>query len=188
MSKRFVILDRDGTLNVERNYLSQPQDVELLPGAVEGLQLLQAHGFAFVVVTNQSGVARGFFARDAVDRVNERLSELLQEHGIQIAEFYVCPHVAEDNCQCRKPRTGMIEAAIEEHGFLPHEAIVIGDRPSDIELGQRVGAMTILVRTGYGEQWSEQGFCDPSPTLVADNLHEAAKFVVRNKPAEPMLA
>jgi D-glycero-alpha-D-manno-heptose 1-phosphate guanylyltransferase len=173
---RYVILDRDGTLNVEKNYLSDPRQLELLPGATEGLGLLQSRDFGIVVVTNQSGIGRGYFSEDGLEQIHQRLLNLLNKQGITLDRIYYCPHDPADHCACRKPEPGLVWQAAAELGFDPHQAFVVGDKPCDIEMGRRVGATTVLVRTGYGAQFSSTGACQPD--YVAQNLVEAANLMV----------
>ena len=139
---RFVVLDRDGTLIVERHYLSQPGQVELIPGAADGLRRLCRMGLRLVVITNQSGIARGYFDEAAVFRIHRRLRDLLQAEGVGLGEIYVCPHVPEDGCRCRKPEAELLERAARDIGCDPRAAFVIGDKACDVELGRRVGATT----------------------------------------------
>lgn len=171
--RRFVVLDRDGTINVEREYLSHPEQVELLPGAVCGLRHFRTLGLGLVVITNQSGVGRGYFDRARLDLIHERLCALLAAEGIQLDGIYVCPHRPSEGCTCRKPQPELLEKAAREHRFKPGEAFVIGDKVIDIELGQQVGATTLLVRTGYGAQIAAQ-MAVPSDYLVDDLANAAA--------------
>lgn len=148
--RRFVLLDRDGTINVERRYLSDPGQLSLLPGAAAGLRAMRELGLGIAVVTNQSGVARGLFDERRLAVIHDRLHELLGAAGVELDGIYVCPHGPDDGCPCRKPREGMVLAAARELDFRPEECFVIGDKPCDIELGRRIGAITMLVRTGHG--------------------------------------
>jgi len=174
--KKYVILDRDGTLNVEKNYLSDPRQVELLPGVIEGLSLLQSQGFGIVVVTNQSGIGRGYFSEDRLKEIHGRLLGVLNEQGITLDGIYHCPHVPGDACQCRKPEPGLVWKSAAELGFDPQQAFVVGDKLCDIEMGRRVQASTLLVRTGYGTHFSSTESCQPD--YVVQNLEEAAKLIV----------
>ncbi len=155
--KRFVVLDRDGTINIEREYLSDPDQLELLPGVVNGLRHFRKLGLGLVVITNQSGIGRGYFDQTRLDQIHQRLIDLLFSEGIYLDGIYVCPHHPDEGCSCRKPKTDLLEKAAREHHFTPGEAFVIGDKAIDIELGRRVGATTLLVRTGYGAQVEAQG-------------------------------
>jgi D-glycero-D-manno-heptose 1,7-bisphosphate phosphatase len=174
-SRRYVVLDRDGTLNVEKHFLADPAELELLPGVIQGLTLLQRHGFGLVVVSNQSGIGRGIIDRDVVEVIHLRLRELLQREGIAIDGIYYCPHSPQQNCACRKPSPAMIYQAAKDLGFDPSRSIVVGDKSSDIEMGRRVNAVTVLVRTGYGKQAE---FVGDKPDFIADDLEEAATLIV----------
>jgi D-glycero-D-manno-heptose 1,7-bisphosphate phosphatase len=173
--RRFVLLDRDGTIIVERHYLSDPNHVELLPGAMTGLRQLNKLGLGLVVVTNQSGVGRGFFDEGQLDRIHGRMYELLVREGVILDGIYYCPHVPEDECDCRKPGTKLVRRAAQIHAFDPVAAFVIGDKDIDIELGINVGATTLLVRTGYGAQVAT----DPkvNADYVVDDLAAAAAMI-----------
>jgi D-glycero-D-manno-heptose 1,7-bisphosphate phosphatase len=173
----FVVLDRDGTIIVERHYLSDPRQIEILPGAVRGLRQLLAMGLGLVIVTNQSAVGRGFFDEAHLDLIHRRLCELLKAEGIQIEGFYFCPHLPDDDCSCRKPKPGLVERAAKELDFDLQASFVIGDKPADIELGRRVKATTFLVRTGYGAEFV--GDPTVNPDYVADDLSAAAQMIQR---------
>jgi D-glycero-D-manno-heptose 1,7-bisphosphate phosphatase len=174
-SKRFVILDRDGTVIVERHYLSDPAQVELLPNAVEGLRHIRELGFGLVLVTNQSGIGRGYFNEAQLTQIHDRLRAALKAEGLTLDGIYYCPHTPDDDCFCRKPRTGLIERAAKDLLFDPASSVVIGDKASDIMLGQRASATTILVRTGYGAQESIE--LETPPDYTAEDLLSAAKFL-----------
>jgi len=147
---RAVILDRDGTIVVDRDYLGDPDQLEFLPGAVEGLRLLRAVGHPLIVVTNQSGIARGHFTLARLEEIHARLLRMLKSAGVQIDAIYYCPHRPEDHCECRKPKPKLALQAGSEWGFEPSAAIVIGDKISDVELGKNLGATTVLIcETGH---------------------------------------
>lgn len=175
---RFVALDRDGTVVVERfRHLAEPDEVELIPGAIEGLRELNVLGLDLVVITNQSALGRGNLDQARLETVHQRLRALLASGGIQLSGIYVCPHTPEDGCFCRKPRPGLLKSAARQLGVSPASSFVIGDKASDIECGRSVGATTILVRTGYGAQVAKEGTATPDYTV--DDLVEAAKVVQR---------
>ncbi len=176
-SRRFVMLDRDGTLIVERHYLSDPEQVELLPGAIAGLQHLTRLGLGLILVTNQSGIARGYFSLARLNEVHQRLHDLLAAHKIFLDGVYVCPHLPDNDCSCRKPRTGLVAAAALEKGFDPSEGFVIGDKPCDIELGQAVKARTFLVRTGYGAKHAAEA--STQADYIVDNVLDAATIIAQ---------
>lgn len=175
--QRFVLLDRDGTIIVERVYLSDPNQVELISGASEALRRLRAVDLGLVVVTNQSGVGRGYFDTGVVDSVHQRMLTLLATEGADIDAIYICPHTPDDGCQCRKPRTELVKRAAEEHRFDPACSFVIGDKVVDIELGKNLGATTFLVRTGYGAQVAAEGRV--AADYVVDDIAEAARIIER---------
>ncbi len=172
--RRFVLIDRDGTLNVEKNYLSDPAQLELVPGAAAAIRRLNRAGYGICVVTNQSGIARGYFSLDRVAEIHARLAELLAAEGAAVDGVYICPHGPDDDCTCRKPLPGMIEQAAADHGFDPALAVVVGDKEADIGLGKAVGATTILVRTGYGRQVEAAG---SAADYVVDDLPAAIDLI-----------
>lgn len=174
MAKRYVVLDRDGTIIADKHYLADPRGVELLPGAAEGLARLARAGLGLVVATNQSGIGRGYFGEPDMHRVNARLSEMLAEHGVRIERYYFCPHGPDEACACRKPCTGMLDAARAELGLDPAQAFVVGDKVSDVELGRRAGAVSILVRTGKGAECERKAGADH----VVDDLSGAAEVIL----------
>ncbi len=177
MQPRFVLLDRDGTIIVERHYLSEPHQVELISGVAEGLRNLSQRGLGLVVITNQSGIGRGLFDRACLDLIHRRLRELLEAEGVHLNGIYFCPHIPEAACPCRKPRPGLVELAAKELGFDPKTSFLIGDKPCDLELGRRVGATTFLVRTGYGAQIAAQ--VEVPPDYVVEDVGEAARMIQR---------
>lgn len=171
-----VLLDRDGTLIVERGYLSDPAGVELETGAVEGLARLVAAGFVPVVLTNQSGIARGYFDRAAADAVNRRTGELLTNGGVAIQGWYVCPHGPGDGCHCRKPSPGLAYQAADALDLDLSRSWMIGDKRSDIELARAVGASGLLVLTGHGAQ--DREWAENEGVAVAASLTEAADIIL----------
>lgn len=176
-----VILDRDGTLIVEKQYLHDPEGVELLPGVPEGLALLRQHGYSLIVATNQAGVGRGYYSLHDMYAVNERMQALLAEKGIELDAVYFCPHAPDEQCRCRKPAPGMLEQAACERGISLESSFVIGDKESDILLGKFAGMPAILVRTGYGAATEKQA---TQATYVADTLYNAAQWIIAAATAE----
>lgn len=173
MSRRFVLLDRDGTINEEIGYVLRPDELKLLSGAAEAIRDLRALGLGVVVVTNQSPVGRGWITEAELAAIHERLRELLREAGTDVDRIEHCPHLPEDGCGCRKPGTGMIERAAAALGFDPARAFVVGDHTGDMALGRALGARTILVRTGHGEDELEDAR-DLADRVVADLVGAAA--------------
>lgn len=148
----WMLLDRDGTLNREVEYLSRPEQIELLPGVAGALRELRSLGGRLIVVTNQSGIARGYFSGDDLAAIHARFRELLIAEGVEIDLIVACPHGPHDDCRCRKPRPGMFEEAESRLGPAPALRFMVGDRGTDLAFGRATGARTILVRTGYGSQ------------------------------------
>ncbi len=173
-NRPWVVLDRDGTLVRECHYLCNPDQLELLPGVVPGLRMLLQHGVPVAVVTNQSAVGRGLLDHAQLGRIHARLDWLLQQHGVRVHGIYYCPHRPEDRCRCRKPAPGLLEEAAGDLGLDPARAIVVGDKPCDVELALAVGATGVLVRTGYGAQYEQSGY--DKAHLVADDLHQVARW------------
>lgn len=150
-----IILDRDGTILIEKTYLNDERQVELLPEAAEGLRRMQQMGWPLVVITNQSAIARGYLDEPGLSRVHARMNQLLMAEGVHLDGIYHCPHRPENACACRKPKPALVLRAARELRFNPAASFVIGDKDCDIQLGQAVGAQTILVRTGYGRQFEK---------------------------------
>lgn len=178
MTPRFVLLDRDGTINEEVGHVLTPDDLRLIPGAAEALRDLRALGLGIVVLTNQSAVGRGWISERQLAAIHDRLRALVREAGAEIDAIEHCPHDPDDGCGCRKPRTGMVDRAAAELGFDPGEAFVVGDHAVDMALGRSVGARTILVRTGHGQEelQAARGLADH---VVADL--RAAAGVIRDE-------
>lgn len=152
-----VFLDRDGTIIKEKNYLSRPEEVELEPTAANSIARLNALGIAVIVVTNQAGIARGYFPESSIAEVHSKLDELLAEFGARIDRYEYCPHHPTEglgdyriDCACRKPKSGMLTRAAAALAVDLTRSLMIGDRPSDLEAGESAGCRFALVRTGYG--------------------------------------
>ncbi len=175
VNRRYVLLDRDGTIVAEKGYLSRPDQLELLPGAVDGLLALTRLGLGLVVITNQSGIGRGFFSLKDLQRVHQHLGSMLAESGVHLDGIYTCPHLPEDDCPCRKPRVGLVRQAEAELGFEAPGGYMVGDKLLDLELGRAVGARSILVRTGYGRHW--ENLPNIPADAVVDNLAAAADWI-----------
>jgi len=136
---RAVFIDRDGTINRDVPYCSRPEDFELLPGAAEAIRLLNEHGFKVVVVTNQSGIARGYFTEEMLARIHDKMRRELARHGARVDAIYHCPHHPDDNCDCRKPKPKMVLQAAKDLDIDLSQSYVIGDDQKDIELARQAG-------------------------------------------------
>jgi len=182
-----VFLDRDGTLIDENGYVNHIGRVRHLPRSAEAVKRLRDAGFAAVLVTNQSGVARRLFDRALVDEVHARLQERLRAAGTQLDAFYVCPHHPDGVdpeyrkvCDCRKPKPGMLLAAAREHGLDLARSYMVGDTLSDVEAANRAGVTGVLVLTGYGrgEAQYRMSWKDVRPAHVAEDLLDAAEWIL----------
>jgi D-glycero-D-manno-heptose 1,7-bisphosphate phosphatase len=184
-----VFLDRDGTLNEEIGYIHDATMLNLIQGAAASVQKLNQANIGAVLVSNQTGAARGFYAEDHIHKLNERLIKLLSEGGAQLDALYYCPHLETGKvpefsikCDCRKPQPGMVQRAFKEHPDLdPSCAYVVGDKASDIELARNCGAKGILVKTGYGQavtdgryQWKIE------PDYLAHNITDAINWILKD--------
>lgn len=182
MSIRAVFLDKDGTLIEDVPYNVDPERIQLTQGAVEGLKLLDAAGYQLIVITNQSGVARGYFPESALVAVEVRSRQLLAEVGISLAGFYYCPHHPDGvvpelaiTCSCRKPEPGMLLYAAAKHGIDIQESWFIGDILNDVEAGRCAGCRTILIDNGNETEW--QLSPERSPHHIVTDLKEAAQVI-----------
>jgi len=178
--KPAVLLDRDGTVIVERHYLSDPALVTLEEGALQGLRRLAEAGWSLVILSNQSGIGRGYFDRAAVDAVNARVAHLLAEGGVAVAGWYICPHTAEDRCDCRKPMPGMARQAAAELGLDLARCWMVGDKRSDVELARAIGARAILVTTGHGAGDAEALRAEGVP--ICASLADAERVIAAGTP------
>ncbi len=181
--KRAVFLDRDGTINIEKEYLYQAAEFEFIPGAPEAISLLNQAGITVVVVTNQSGVARGYYTEEDVHNLHRHIASELARSGAHIDEWLYCPHHPDGRgsyalpCKCRKPLPGMLYEAAARHGINLEDSTMIGDKLADIEAGQAAGCNTILVCTGYGA--NEKQHVGPE-TFVCDDLLSAVKYLLKS--------
>jgi len=173
---RAVFLDRDGTIMEDSNCVGDFGRVVLIPGAARALKQLRGAGYKLFVVTNQSGVGRGYFTREAVEAIHAHLDEYFGNAGVHFDRYYVCPHHPEDNCDCRKPKPKFLLDAARQHGLDLSRCFMVGDRPSDIQTGANAGTKTILVLTGAGRDT----FAKPEvrPDFVAEDIGAAATWIL----------
>jgi D-glycero-D-manno-heptose 1,7-bisphosphate phosphatase len=171
--KRAIILDRDGTIVRDHNYLDDPKLLQFLPGAAAALRQFREHGHPIIIVTNQSGVGRGRLTLERMHEINERFVKMVEEIGSSVDRLYSCPHKPEDDCECRKPKTKLVLDGAAAVGFEPAHSVVIGDKGSDIALGRNLQALTMLVS-------SDGRACDGDwvkPDYVIRDLLEAVRIV-----------
>jgi len=185
--KKAVFLDRDGTINEQRGLVTKKEDIEIIPNVVEAIRLLN-NDFHIIIITNQPQVARGLCTEEDVKKIHSLLIGKLEEKGAKIDDIFYCPHHPEqhndvpDNakkyrieCDCRKPKTGMIKEAAKKFDLDLKECYMIGDQTRDVKAGKDAGCKSILVKTGFG---GEDGKFDATPDLVCSDLLEAAKKIV----------
>jgi histidinol-phosphate phosphatase family protein len=176
-SNRAVFLDRDGTIMEDSNYVGSLDRVILIPCAAAALKRLHKAGYKLFVVTNQSGVARGYFPREAVEQIHAHLDEQFGKVGVWFDRYYVCPHYPEDNCDCRKPKPKFLLEAAREYGLDLSHSFMIGDRSSDLMAGRNAGTKAILVLTGGGQETLAKG--DVAPDHVAQDIAAAADWILK---------
>jgi len=176
--KQAIILDRDGVLIEDKNYAYKIEDLEVLSGVFEGLDLLRKN-FLFFIVTNQSGIGRGYYTIKDFHNFNNHLLNQLEKADIKIESTYFCPHIKEDNCDCRKPKTKFIELILSNYNIDLSNSWMIGDHPSDIEFGGNVGCKTVYLTTGHGDRHlDELEVKGLKPTIITDNFLDASKKIV----------
>jgi D-glycero-D-manno-heptose 1,7-bisphosphate phosphatase len=180
--KRAVFLDRDGTLIAEKNYLHRPEDVEIYPGAGAALKRLADAGFQLVIVTNQSGIGRGYFTMAEAGRVNERVSHEFARDGVHFVQTYIAPEAPGQPSRGRKPSPQFLFDARDAFALNLAESFMIGDKLIDLECGWNAGVKkSILVRTGYGAEVERESLDKLAAAVVVDNLAGAADWILRVK-------
>ena len=147
--KAYIFLDRDGTINIDKDYLHKPEDFEFEKNAITGLKKLINKGYGLVVITNQSGIGRGMYSIEDANRVHEYMIQELKKYDVEISAVYMCPHGPDDNCECRKPKLGLYEQAIKELDIDIGSSYLIGDRVRDMEPAYKLGCKGALVKTGH---------------------------------------
>jgi len=182
---RAVFLDRDGTIIVLVEYLSDPDKTELLPEAAEAIKMFNEAGLKVIVITNQSALARGYFTEEVLDAIHERMERLLDEQGARIDAIYYCPHHPDEKCDCRKPRPGLLKIVAKENGIDLGRSFMVGDRMIDVECGKAAGCKGIMVLTGYGagelalrESW------ELMPDHITNDLFGAAEWIIKEMDVE----
>ncbi len=179
-----VFLDRDGTIVVHEPYLSSPDQLKLLPNVAEGIRLFKEHGYLIIVVTNQSGVARGFFNEEHLVLIHKKLLHMLKDAGIRIDDIYYCPHHTEGvveqyafDCDCRKPKPKMLLNAARQHNIDVTQSVMIGDSEVDMQAGKNAGCTTVLIRNGCPDDTNSNSISGTD--YVVRDLLEAARLFVR---------
>lgn len=178
---RAVFLDRDGVIVEDPDYVYRIDQLKLIPGSAEAIKLLNENNFLTIIVTNQAGIAKGYFTEEDTVSFNELMEEKLREHNARIDAIYYCPHHPNAeiekyriNCDCRKPKSGMLKKAEKDFIIDLRSSFIIGDRLSDIEAGKSIGCKAIMVLTGYGVDEPKNDEID----YIAQNLYEAVEYIL----------
>ena len=175
---KLVILDRDGVINHDSaTFIKSPAEWIPIPGSLEAIAMLNQSGYRVAVATNQSGIARGLFDMAALNAIHDKMHRALSQIGGRIDALFYCPHAADDHCDCRKPKTGMIEDISRRFSIELNHVYAVGDALRDMQAFANAGCKPILVRTGKGEETLSQGQLPPNVLVMAD-LAEAAQFIV----------
>lgn len=171
---KVVLLDRDGTIirDPQDERVDKEEKIELFPDSIKALKLLAENNFSAILITNQAGIAEGRISLEDFNRINNKVIELLSSSGIKILKTYVCPHVAEDKCECRKPKPTMLLESIRDYNLDPQNLYMVGDRESDIKAGINAGIKNILVKTANVLVTVDQA------THTASNLLDAVKYII----------
>ena len=183
--ERGIFLDRDGTIIEEVGYLDRPERVEFFPWTIDAVRTFNRAGLGVFLVSNQSGIARGFFTDAVVEQVHRKIADMLAAGGAHIDAYYYCPHHPDGSvrelakvCGCRKPARGLVDRAASEFGVDPERSFVVGDRWLDVGLARAVGAKAVLVRTGYGDSEERKPPKDLNADVVVDNLIAASSWIL----------
>ena len=187
--KPAIFLDRDGTMIEDAGYLTRAEDIAFYPWTVDAIRALNRAGFTIVVVTNQSAIARGLLTEAGLAEIHERLDERLQAGGARVAAYYYCPHHPDGpveayatKCDCRKPACGLVDRAARDLDLDPARSFVVGDKWVDVGLARGVGAISVMVRTGYGAAEEATPPADLQADAIVDNLAAAASWILQNEP------
>lgn len=175
---RAIFLDRDGVINKEVGYLSNPDNFKFLSGSIEALNILRKKDFLLIVITNQAGIARGYYSEEILNKIHDKMIQILQTNKIALDDIFYCPHHPEFTgaCDCRKPNPGMIIRAKEKHNIDLTNSYMVGDTLKDIETGVIAGCRTVLVLTGYGRK-EQKNISIIKPDMIFENLYEFAKNI-----------
>ncbi len=174
MTNKAVFLDRDGTMAPDVHYCRRPEDFELFPYTAKAVGLLNERGLKVIVITNQSGIARGYFTEDTLANIHQKMERELAKEGAFVDAIYYCPHHPDDNCDCRKPKPKLVLQAAKDFNIDLKHSFVVGDLQMDVDLGKAIGCKAILVK---GSSTMVANITDPG--IISSNLLEAAQFICR---------
>ena len=173
-----IFLDRDGVLNEEVNYLSNPDDFKLINGVLEALKLLKQKGYLLILITNQAGIARGYFTLEALNSIHQKMNNIFNKNNVFLDDIFYCPHHPDytGECDCRKPKPGMIFKARDKYSIDLKDSFMVGDTLNDIKAGQNANCKTILVLTGHGSE-EKKKINEIIPDFIYRDLLEFAKNI-----------
>jgi len=183
--KKVIFVDRDGVINKDpagwtpHSYVEKWEDFKFLPGSIDALKKLTLAGYSIILASNQGGISKGYYAEDALNEINQNMLEKLEENGAKIEKTYYCIHQDSDNCNCRKPKTGLFESAKKELNLNAVDAFFIGDGKTDVEAGIKFGLRTILVLSGKTKLKDLKNW-NIKPDYIVDDLLEAVNFILRD--------
>lgn len=178
MGHKAVFVDRDGTINVDGPYLSDPDKFKMYPGVGKGIKELKDNGFKIIVITNQSGIARGYFTEKDLADIHDKMKKEFEKFNVELDGIYYCPHHPDDGCNCRKPKTGLLDKAIKEHDIDVTKSFMVGDKIIDIVAGKKEGLKTVLITELYvkGERLSNKNGYQPD--YIAKDFIEASLWII----------
>jgi len=180
MSQAYVLLDRDGVINQDSDdYIKSPEEWQPIVGSLEAIALLNKHGFKVVVITNQSGISRGFYDETTLEQIHKKMHQLTTEKGGTIDAIYYCPHGPDDHCNCRKPKPGLLNQFAKENNTPLKDIYFIGDKQGDAQAAIAAGAKPMLVKTGTKKNTFNHNSDINYP--IFEDLYDAAKFIISEK-------
>jgi len=180
MKNKAIFIDRDGTINKDVHYLDDPEKFEFYPGIQVGVKRLQENGFKLIVITNQSGIARGYFTEKQLSDIHKRMKQEFQKYDVTLDGIYYCPHHPDEKCNCRKPNTGLFEKAIHEHNIDVKKSYMLGDKILDVGAGKKAGVKTILIPEPHvkNELLSKKNEWEYNPDYIAHDFLDAVKWIL----------
>ena len=174
-----VFLDRDGTINEDPGcYVYKIGDFRFIENTLKGLKALQDNNYKLVIITNQSGIGKGYYTEKQYQQVTKYMQKKLQKNGITLEGIFHCSHAPIDNCECRKPKTKLVQEYLKNKEIDLSNSYMLGDQTSDMKFGENLGLHTILLKTGYG---GKDNSFEVNPTLIKENLFEASLFIIENE-------
>ena len=186
MKNKAVFVDRDGTINIDMHYLSQPWQFTMYSSVGEGIKKLKDHGFVIIVITNQSGIGRGYFSEDDLAAIHERMKLDFFKYGVTLDAIYYCPHHPDDHCNCRKPNIGLFERAIREHNIDVTASFMLGDKILDIGAGKNIGVKTVLIPEPHirNDCLSRESEWRYHPDFIACDFCDAVTWIIDQEKVE----